>query len=189
MIEQLITNGLINSAIYVLTALGFCVIYRAIRFFHFSHGVIITSGAYFALLYLNWFGLPLWISVMLAMTGSMALGCVMEISIYRPLRNRNSSSLILLLASLGIYILLQNVISMVFGDETKSIRTGVVREGLNFLGARITPIQIITICVSVVLVIALSLFLKLTKIGRASWDCPGDDRKDSECYPNITFKR
>jgi branched-subunit amino acid ABC-type transport system permease component len=72
-----------------------------------------------------------------------------------------------MIASLGLYICMQNFLSMVFGDSTRTIRTGVVEEGINVLGARITPVQIVTICVSVVLVIALSIFLKRTKIGKS----------------------
>ena len=95
------------------------------------------------------------------------LGCLIELGVYRHLRKKKAGVLILLLASLGIYILLQNIISIVFGDETRSIRTSAVQEGLDFLGARITPIQIVTICVSIVSVIALSVFLKKSKIGKA----------------------
>lgn len=76
--------------------------------------------------------------------------------------------MILLLASLGIYIVLQNTISLIFGDDTKSIRSGEVREGLEILGARITPIQIAIICTSIVLVIATAIFLQRTKIGKAT---------------------
>jgi len=72
-----------------------------------------------------------------------------------------------MIASLGLYICMQNFLSMVFGDSTRTIRIGVVKEGINVLGARITPIQIFTICVSVVLVIALSIFMKRTKIGKS----------------------
>lgn len=75
--------------------------------------------------------------------------------------------MVLLLASLGLYIVLQNTISMVFGDDTKSIRSGVVREGLPVLGARVTPIQIIIIVISVILVVAVAFWLKKSKIGKA----------------------
>ena len=167
MIEQVIINCIVSGCAYILVAISFTCIFSISHFFHFAHGIILAAGAYFTLLLLDRFGMEIWLSVVLSIGGSVIMGCLMEVSIYRPLRNRNSSSLILLLASLGIYILLQNVISMVFGDETQSIRTGVVREGLNVFGARITPIQIVTICVSVALVIALSVFLKTTKIGRA----------------------
>lgn len=166
-VNQLVINSLISGSIYILIAVSFAHIYYTVRFFHFSHGVVYAAGAYLAYFLSNWCGLPFGISIVFAIILSMVLGGLMELLIYRPLRNRSSSPLILLLVSLGIYILLQNVISMIFGDDTKSIRTDSVQEGLNFLGARITPIQIITICVSTVLVIALSIFLKTTKIGKA----------------------
>ena len=48
MIEQLIANGLIAGSIYALTALGFAIIYRTVKFFHFAHGVVYAAGAYLA---------------------------------------------------------------------------------------------------------------------------------------------
>jgi branched-subunit amino acid ABC-type transport system permease component len=60
---------------------------------------------------------------------------MIEVSVYRPLRHKGASALILLLASLGVYIVLQNIISMAFGDDTKTIRSGMVKEGVNLLGA------------------------------------------------------
>ncbi len=166
MIRQVIANALVAGALYGLVALGFSLVLRICKFFHFAHGVIFAAGAYLILLFTVRLEIPFLLSIFLAIAACTLLGCLIEISVYRLLRNKNSSSLILLLASLGVYILLQNVISIFFGDETRSIRTGIVREGLNILGARITPIQIVTICVSAVLVIALSIFLKTTKIGR-----------------------
>ena len=75
--------------------------------------------------------------------------------------------MVLLLASLGMYIVLQNTISMVFGDDTKSIRSGIVREGLPVFGARITPIQVVIICTSIVLVLLTALWLKKSRMGKA----------------------
>ena len=48
MLQQLILNGLIDGSIYALIALGFTVIYKTVRFFHFAHGVVCTAGAYVA---------------------------------------------------------------------------------------------------------------------------------------------
>lgn len=48
MIGQLIINGLIAGSIYALIALGFAIIYRTVKFFHFAHGVVYTTGAYLA---------------------------------------------------------------------------------------------------------------------------------------------
>jgi len=164
---QAILNSFISASWIALVAIGFMLIFNTSRFFHFAHGVVFTAGAYFTLLFTISLGLPLLFSIILAVMLCGFLGCLMELLLYRHLRHKDSSALIFLLASLGVYIFLQNVVSMVFGDETNSIRQGDVQEGLNILGARITPVQIVTICVSVVLVIALSVFLKKTKVGKS----------------------
>ncbi|MEW6042481.1 MAG: branched-chain amino acid ABC transporter permease, partial [Elusimicrobiota bacterium] len=46
MIQQLILNGIIAGSIYALIAIGFTVIYKTVKFFHFAHGVVYTAGAY-----------------------------------------------------------------------------------------------------------------------------------------------
>lgn len=162
---QLLLNGAVTFGYITMIAVGFALIFRISRFFHFAHGIVITTGAFVTLLFSIRVGLPLSFSILLAIVITALLGCLIELGVYRTLRKKKAGELILLLASLGMYILLQNVISIIFGDETQSIRTGNIREGLNVLGARITPIQMITIFVSLVLVIALSVFLKKSKIG------------------------
>ncbi len=167
MINQLLVNALISSSIYILIAVSFAVIYRTVRFFHFAHAVVFTSGAYFTYLFYKLTGFPLALAILIAIALAAVLGCGMEVLVYRTLRKKQTSPMVLLLASLGMYILLQNTISMVFGDDTKSIRSGVVKEGLPVFGARITPIQIIIIATSIVLIIAVALWLKKSKIGKA----------------------
>ncbi len=167
MIQQLLVNALISSSIYILIAVSFAVIYRTVRFFHFAHAVVFTSGAYFTYLFYKLTGFPLALAILIAIALAAVLGCGMEVLVYRTLRKKQTSPMVLLLASLGMYILLQNTISMVFGDDTKSIRSGVVKEGLPVFGARITPIQIIIIATSIVLIIAVALWLKKSKIGKA----------------------
>lgn len=164
---QILVNGLIAASVYTLVGIGFSLIYSGTRFFHFAHGIVFTVGAYSTYLFKVWFGLPLFFSILVSIGLSTFLGCLIEISIYRPLRRKDASSLILLLASLGIYIVLQNVISMVFGDDIKTIRSGVVVEGINVLGVRITPIQITIIVVSILLLATCFLLLRYTKIGKA----------------------
>ncbi len=47
-LNQLLLNGLIAGSIYALIALGFAVIYKTVKFFHFAHGVVYAAGAYIA---------------------------------------------------------------------------------------------------------------------------------------------
>lgn len=166
-ILQLIINSIIACSVYVLVAIGISFIYKSTRFFHFAHGAIYTAGAYLTFLFNNWFGLRLSYSIALAIILSAILGCMMEVCLFRPLRHKNASPLILILASLGIYIVLQNAISLVFGDATKTIQSGVVEEGINIFGARITPIQIVIICVGISLIVIVTFFLRRSKMGKS----------------------
>ena len=167
MLTQLIINGIVSGSVYLLIARGFALIYQTTRFFHFAHAIVFTFGAYFTFLFNNIFGISLFYAIPIGIAFSCLVGCMMDIFIYRKLRRKNASSIIHLIASLGIYIVLQNTISMAFGDDTKSIRYRIIQEGLNFFDARITEIQIITILASIFLLILTSIFLNKTKAGIA----------------------
>jgi branched-chain amino acid transport system permease protein len=164
---QIYFNVFLSTSIYYLVGVGFTVIYFLNKYFHFTHAIIFTSGAYFIFLFNQLFGLPLYISIPLAIFSACLLGCLMEIVFYKPLRKNSSSSMVMMLASLGIYIAIQNVISLIFGDDTKSIRTWPVVEGVNVFGARITHVQIIIIISSVILTILVASYLSFAKTGKA----------------------
>lgn len=167
MASQYIANGIIAGSLYALIALGFSIIYSTVRFFHFAHGTIYTAGAYFTYLLFTIYKLPFAVAVAAAVTFAALLGVAIEFFVYKPIKRQGASSIILLIASLGVFIVLQNFISLIFGDDTKTIRSGAVREGLNVLGARITPVQIAIILTSLVLFVLTAIILKRSKIGKA----------------------
>lgn len=167
MFTQLFINSIIAGSVYTLVAVSFSLIYSTTRFFHFAHGAVYTFSPYFAYLFTIILGLPLAFSIPLAICSSTLVGMLTELLIYKPLRRQGTTPLVLLLASLGIYIILQNIISMSFGDDTKTLRSGIVTEGLEFIGARITPIQIAIIIVSFALLVFCRALLKFTKLGTA----------------------
>ena len=167
MTSQIIINIIIAFSIFNLAALSFSLIYQTTRFFHFAHAVVFTFGAYFTFLLSQLVGWSLVSAILTAIVAACLIGCMAEWFIYRPLRKKESSSIVLLLASLGIYIVLQNLISLFFGDETKSIRTWEVREGIEIAGAYVTPVQIVIIATSIAIVILVSGYLMLAKTGKA----------------------
>ena len=167
MSSQIITNIIISTSEFLLIAVSFSIIYQITKFFHFAHAVIFTFGAYFSFLFIQVLGWSFYTAIPAAVIAACLIGCLVEWLIYKPLRKKKSSSIILLLASLGIYIVLQNLISLFFGDDTKSIRTWEVREGINVFGAYITPVQIIIVICSVLLVVLVAGYLMLAKTGKA----------------------
>ena len=90
----------------------------------------------------------------------------MEITVFRNLRKNKNNPYVLLISSIGLYVILQNVISLIWGDETKSIRTGVVQAGNEVLGAYITDIQIIIIASCFLLFLCVVALLNRTSFGR-----------------------
>lgn len=167
MLSQLAINGLIAGSIYALVGIGFALIYNVAKFFHFAHGAIFTLGAYFTFLFSSVLGYPLFVSMPIAVVLAVLLGCTLDLLVFTPIRHRGSDPLVLLLSSLGLYVILQNLISLCFGDSIKTLRAGAVAEGMEFLGARITVIQVSIIVTSMSLCIALMIFLKKTNMGKA----------------------
>ena len=109
MIQQLIINGIISGSIYALIALGFVVIYRTIKFFHFAHGIVYAVGAYLAYTLFILLGIDLIISFFLAITIAALLGITIDRFVYYPLRKYNAPNLVYLIASFGVFIFLQNL--------------------------------------------------------------------------------
>lgn len=164
---QLIANILISAPIYLLLAVSFSLIYYPTRFFHIAHAVVITLAAYFTFLFTNQFELPFVVSVVAAILTATCVGALCEVFVYRPMRKMGAPALAYLIASIGLYTVLQNCISLCFGDDTKIIRTGEVTVGHEIFGAYITTIQIVTICMSIGLLAAVNLFLQYSATGKS----------------------
>ncbi len=164
---QILLNGLIAGSIYSLVAVGFSLIYGSVRFFHFAHGALCAAGAYVAFWCATSVGLPLVLAAGAGALGAGVLGVGIDQCVYRPLRQSKSPDLVLLLASFGVFLLMTNLLQVLFGSDVVSLRRGPVREGYLFCGAIITGNQITIAFASVVLTIALWLFLKVTRTGRA----------------------
>jgi len=167
MIQQFILNGIIAGSIYALIALSFTVIYRTVKFFHFAHGIVYTAGAYIAYALIAFLGFNIIPAFVISMALTCLLGMVIDKTAYLPLRKQKSPPLVLLIASFGVFIFLQNLIALLFGNQILTIKTGPVKEGHAILGAIITDNQIVILLVSIVLMFLLWFFIKRTKLGKA----------------------
>ena len=167
MFRQIILNGIIAGTIYTLIALGFTLIYRTIKFFHFAHGVVFAAGAYFAYTFFILFNINPIISFFLSIALASLLGIAIDRFVYHPLRKNNAPNLVYLIASFGVFIFLQNLIQLILSAQILTLRTGPIKEGYHILGAVITDIQILIIGVSLILFILTLLFIQKSKLGKA----------------------
>jgi len=164
---QLLANAIALASTIFILASGFALIYRLTHCLHFTHAVVFTCGAYFAFVCHKSLDIPLFPSLLVAVTCAACLGAGLEIGVYRPLRRKGSSSLCVILASLGAYVALENAVSLCFGDDVKSIRSSSVEEGIVLCGARVTPWQIAICCSALFVFVALQLVLEKTRFGKA----------------------
>jgi branched-chain amino acid transport system permease protein len=165
-ILQILFNIVLSVFIYILMLKSFSFIYYSIKFFHISHAITITFGAYLTYFVSIQSGLPLWIAISVSVIFGIVLMLLVNQFIYRPLQKQKAESWQMLIASLGLYIVLQNVVSMIWGDSTLSFRTWPVKVGHKFMGAYITDVQIITVVTVAVLLTLSWLFLEKTNIGQ-----------------------
>lgn len=163
---QLAINIIVSFLLYTLLAFSISVIYRVTLFFHIAHAITISIGAYFTYLISVQLGFSLVKAIFISIPLTIVINLLIVEFIYKPLQKRNILNWQMLIASLGIYIVLQNLVSMYFGDDTKSFRTWGVKEGHQILGANITDVQIITIVTSVGLLVLSWLIIEKTNIGK-----------------------
>lgn len=163
---QIIFNIIYSASILLMVSFSFQLVYKTIKFFHISHAITLTVGAYLTFFFSIQFSISFFFAIPLAIVGSVLISVVTEIIIYKPLRKRETSAWEMVIASLGLYVILQNIVSLIWGDDTKSIRTWPVKIGNELWGAYITDVQIITIVVSIVLFITTIIFLQYTSLGK-----------------------
>ena len=135
MVTQLLLNSLIAGSVYALVGAGFYLIFRSAKFFDFTYGFIYSLGPYTLFALYEWFGVPTTLAVISALMFTALLGFALDVAIFAQLRDRGTSSLVLLLTSIGAYVVGQNVLSIAFGDGTRSIRSPLVAPGIELLGS------------------------------------------------------
>jgi len=166
MFNQLFVNGLIAGAIYALAASGFSLIYSTCKFTHFAHGASIAVSAYILYSLSSLLGLDFWPAVLLTIIFASLFGLLLNF-VYKQLRKRKASNVILFIASFALLILFESLILIVFGADVKTTGFIKIAKGKEFLGAIITPLQIVIVAVSLILLFFLWFFMKKTKIGKA----------------------
>jgi len=167
MFPQLLINGLIAGAIYALVASGFALIYSTCKFVHFAHGSTVAVSSYILYSLFSQLGINFWLAIILTVILAGAFGWLINKIVYQPLRKRKASNVILLIASVGLLILIESLLLLIFGADVKTIGFIKIAKGMEILGAIITPLHVVIIFTSLILLAALFFFMKRTRLGKA----------------------
>ena len=101
---QYLANGFMVGGVYALIALGIVLVYKSTSVFNFAIGQMMMFGAFFFWMFMNWFGLPIWVSLLLALLGGVALGLLIERFTLRPLIGQSLLSAVLVTLALSYFL-------------------------------------------------------------------------------------
>ncbi len=163
-ILQLVLYGLILGSIFSLGAIGVSLTFGILRFANFSHGEMMTVGAYVAFTVYTLWGLPFWVAVPVALIAAAAVALLADRLLYRHFRR--SQPIILLISSFGTALIMRSSVQLIWGPENQLYDKG-VEFADRFLGLMIKPGQIAILAGAAFLMVALHLFLKKTRVGKA----------------------
>lgn len=156
-------NGLSLGGIYAMIALGYTMVYGIAKMLNFAHGDIIMVGGYTIFVFMNLTGHPL-IAVLVAVVFCVLLGVLMEKLAYKPLRG--ASPLAVLITAIGVSYLLQSLAQIIFGAAPKMVIIADMGS-VSVFGVSVQVSSLITLASAVAVMVALSIFVKYSKVGRA----------------------
>ncbi len=185
---QNVLNGLSIGSVYAIFALGYTLVFSILGIINFAHGAIFTLGAYFTYLLTGAafsgngifarsqfpVALPFIVALLVGAVLAGLVAVLVERLAFRPLRVRGADRLLSLVGSLGVAVVIVNLIQYFVGAENYSYAqrlTGDLPVAVNF-GTEDAPIpirtvQIVIFLVSGVILVALTLLINRTKIGKA----------------------
>ena len=161
-----LVSGISLGGIYALIALGYTMVYGIAKMLNFAHGDVIMVGGYTIFLAITSLSCPIWLSLIIGIVVCTGLGVAIERIAYKPLRG--ASSISVLITAIGVSYLLQNLALNILGSDAKtfksivSLKPIVINDELKISGE-----TVVTIIVTVIIMIALTLFINKTKMGRA----------------------
>ena len=167
LIQQVI-NGLSLGSVYALIAVGYSLVYSILLFSNFAHGGFLVIGGYICCGTLRTFGTGIWFSGAIALAGAGFAAVLTERLAYRPIRERTNVTLYLLIASLGMSIVIENIFVIVAGGRFRALPPVIPTTPVNLMGmATTSAFDLLSLVSAVVFLGALQLFLSKTRWGLA----------------------
>ncbi|MBM6677846.1 branched-chain amino acid ABC transporter permease [Faecalicoccus pleomorphus] len=162
---QQVINGLSLGSIYALIALGYTMVYGIIKLINFAHGDIYMLGAYVAFITTTYFGFSFFPAMIASMVVCGILGVLIERIAYKPLRH--ATRIAALITAIGVSYVLEYTTQYVMGSEVKTYPTLLSNASFTLGPVTISMQQVYIFTITIVLMIALQLIIKKTKMGRA----------------------
>ena len=161
-----ILAGISVGGQYALIAIGYTMVYGILRLINFAHGdVFMVAGMFMVFLSAS---VPLGLAIPLVLILTVVLGFLIERAAYKPLRSRNAPRMSIMISAIGVSYLLQNCALYFTGGLAKVYpQLPWLSDTVQIFGAATKRVTLITPLLTLVLVVALVLFIRHTRIGMA----------------------
>jgi len=161
---DLLLSGITVGSLYALIAIGYTMVYGILRLINFAHGDIFMMAGFF-MVYIS-ASMPMAVAIPVVLIMTVALGLLIERAAYKPLRSAPRMSV--MISAIGVSYLLQNLATYITGGLARPYPEIPFLKGTFMLGAlKIKIITVVTPLLTVLLVIALVIFINHTKTGMA----------------------
>ena len=186
---QQIINGLSLGSVYALIAVGYSLVYSILLFSNFAHGGFLVVGGYACYYLLTQQGYGIVLASAGAILASGVVAVLTERLAYKPIRERTSMTLYLLIASMGVSIVIENIFVIVVGGRFRALPQDTFPSGVFSLGGGVTvnASDILSLAVAVIFLGALQLFLSRTRWGLAIRAAACDLRTAGLMGVNVTL--
>jgi len=164
---QTILGGLAIGCIYSLIALGISMIIRATDILHFAQGEMLMIGSMMGISAFHLQNVPFGFVLLTGIIGGGLVSMLIELVVYRTLRRRRVALINVMIATLGVSIVLQNVARLVWGSEPLRYPTLFGSKGLVFAGFAVSPQLVWIVLLSGLIMAALIVFFRYTRLGIA----------------------
>lgn len=164
---QLFVEGINLGLMIAMMAIGLSLVFGTTGLVNFAHGEVVTLGAFLAWVFNVTLGMHLIWAALLAILATAIVSGLFDLAIFRPLRRRGVGLISQLVITIGLSLMLRFGIQYVFGGGRKSYAQYGVQAGDQYGPIVLAPKTIVTFVLSVVVLLAIGLFLQRTQMGRA----------------------
>lgn len=167
---QRLVQGIAFGLMLALAAIGLSLVYGTTGISNFAHGEMVTFGAIAAYLFVApaTLGLPWWLAYPIAVILSGVLGLIMDMALWRPLRRRRVGVVQLMIVSIGLSLAMRYTYQFFIGGGTLQL-PGAATEKIPLFGVvQMSVIDMVSIAISVVMIVAFALWLTRSRLGKAT---------------------
>ncbi len=162
---QLLINGIALGSIIALAAVGLTLTYGILRLPNFAHGDYLTLGAYMTFL-VTLAGVNIWLAMAVGAGLTILVALVLEVLVWKPMRDRRATSTTLIIISIGLALFLRNGIILLWGGANRDYGLAVPMP-IIIGDIRIKFYNLIVLLLAIAAIGGLHLLLRYTKIGKA----------------------